>query len=127
MPKEHQIEALHHLVQTASGQGEYAVATVALTMAQDLIKFLRLRHIDKKLTTTSTNVEDILVKLTHVLATAGETDQLLDLVQQEWRSATTRDYLLDLIPMVTPLFAINPEIGSEIAQSFVWVDEMLKR
>ncbi|NOK57977.1 MAG: hypothetical protein GFH27_549287n281 [Chloroflexi bacterium AL-W] len=33
---------------------------------------------------------------------------------------------LKLTPLVTPFFANNPEIGPEIAQSFAWVDEMLK-
>ena len=111
-----------------------ALAIVITLLAQQG-EFTAARAIADTITTRATrdvipgeeSQAHALAMLSQSLATAGEMDQLLDLVQQKWRKATTRDHLLQLIPMVTLLFAVNAEIGPEIVQSFDWVDAMLKR
>ncbi|MEM8535966.1 MAG: hypothetical protein AAGF95_34385, partial [Chloroflexota bacterium] len=113
---------------------DMALAIVITLLAQQG-EFTAARAIADTITTRATrdvipgeeSQAHALATLSQSLATAGETHQLLDLVQQEWRKATTRDHLLNLIPLVTPLFANNAEIAPAIVRSFDWVDEMLKR
>ena len=109
------VEMLVEIAQAHTVQGEQSTAIASLYSAQKAASLIE----------DTQSRAAVLAKVAHILAINGETDQLLALVQQEWRIATTREYLLRLMPLVTPLFANNAEIAPAIVQSFAWVDAML--
>jgi truncated hemoglobin YjbI len=49
-----------------------------------------------------------------------------NLIQQSWLEATTRDYLLDLLPMVNPLIKDHPHLALAFAEGIHKVDAFLK-
>ena len=130
--KREQARVLMKLARAQAAQGDVAGAWASLTDAQAVVMWV-INPFERA---------NDLVKIADTLAIVGEPIHSLELVQQEWRSVTTEEYLLDsvqqkwgrvfplnyllhLMPLVIPLFAINTEIAPAIVQSFDWVEAML--
>ena len=69
----------------------------------------------------------VLEELAEILATLGEHQQLLHLVQHSWFGADIGDYALRLLPLANGLILSNPSIGMRFYEAFAWVDDFLRQ
>ena len=66
-------------------------------------------------------------KLAANLAFTDTYEVLLRLIQHTCLLADTRDYAIEILPMISSLLPFKPEIGTAICEAFLWVDTFLKR
>jgi len=69
---------------------------------------------------------DNLRKVAKALAYSDKADLLIELIHSHWLQATTRDRVLQLLPMASGLIAREPKTISLFMQSFTWVDTFIK-
>ena len=68
----------------------------------------------------------VLQTLARALESARKHEQMLHLVQYNWQRATTRNYLIALLPLASGLILHMPRIGIAFYEAFTWVDTFLK-
>ncbi|NWJ97567.1 MAG: hypothetical protein HXX20_17410 [Chloroflexi bacterium] len=107
------------LVDLAKAMVEAKTISGSISQALEIVHLISASREDNSLRTIALN------EVVKALTKAGENEQALRVVQQEWQQAATREEATQLLALAYPLIPLQPEIGVAFAEAFDWVDRLV--